>query len=58
MTRLILIGFMGSGKTTLGRALSKALGMEFIDLDNYIETRHCKSITCLPTSKLIKALSP
>lgn len=47
MTRLILIGFMGSGKTTLGRALSKALGMEFIDLDNYIETRHCKSINQL-----------
>jgi shikimate kinase len=35
---------MGSGKTTLGRALAKALGLTFIDLDNYIELRHCKSI--------------
>ena len=44
MTRIILIGFMGSGKTTLGRALAKDLGIEFIDLDNYIELRRCKSI--------------
>lgn len=44
MTRIILIGFMGSGKTTLGRALAKELGLTFIDLDNYIELRHCKSI--------------
>lgn len=44
MTRIILIGFMGSGKTTLGRALAKALSLTFIDLDNYIELRHCKSI--------------
>lgn len=35
---------MGSGKTTLGRALAKALGLTFIDLDNYIELRRCKSI--------------
>ena len=41
---MILIGFMGSGKTTLGRALAKALGLTFIDLDNYIELRRCKSI--------------
>ena len=44
MTRLILIGFMGAGKTTLGRALAKELGLTFIDLDNYIELRRCKSI--------------
>ena len=44
MTRLILIGFMGSGKTTLGRALAKELGLTFIDLDNSIELRRCKSI--------------
>ena len=35
---------MGSGKTTLGRALAKELGLTFIDLDNYIELRRCKSI--------------
>ena len=38
---------MGSGKTTLGRALAKALGLTFIDLDNYIELRRCKSINSI-----------
>ena len=32
-----LIGFMGSGKSTVGRILSKKLGFLFIDLDNIIE---------------------
>ena len=35
---------MGAGKTTLGRALAAKLGITFIDLDNYIEMRYCKSI--------------
>lgn len=30
---------MGSGKTTLGKALARQLGKEFIDLDSYIECR-------------------
>lgn len=33
---IILCGFMGSGKTTIGKALSKRLNMRFIDLDDYI----------------------
>ena len=45
MTRIFLIGYMGAGKTTLGRALAKELKIEFIDLDNYIEERLCKSIS-------------
>ncbi len=44
MKRVILIGYMGSGKTTVGRALSKATGMMFYDLDWYIESRMRKSI--------------
>ena len=33
---------MGSGKTTIGRQLARALGLEFYDLDWYIESRfHC-----------------
>ena len=45
MIRIFLIGYMGAGKTTLGRALAKELKIEFIDLDNYIEERLCKSIS-------------
>ena len=42
MTRLLLIGFMAAGKTTLGKALARDLGLQFIDLDHYIENRyHC-----------------
>lgn len=44
MTRIFLIGYMGAGKTTLGRALAKELGIQFIDLDSYIEERLCKSV--------------
>ena len=39
MTRIILIGYMGAGKTTIGKALSKELGITFYDLDWYIESR-------------------
>lgn len=39
MTRIALIGYMGAGKTTVGRALAKALGVAFYDLDWYIESR-------------------
>lgn len=44
MTRIILIGYMGAGKTTVGRALSKELGIPFYDLDWYIESRRRKKI--------------
>jgi shikimate kinase len=40
--RIYLIGFMGSGKTTVGRNLAKRSGFEFIDLDDMIETK-CKA---------------
>ena len=36
---------MGSGKTTVGKALSKATGMMFYDLDWYIESRMRKSVS-------------
>lgn len=47
MTRVILIGYMGSGKTTLGKVLSKELGLPFIDLDWYIENRFCRTVSQL-----------
>ncbi|MDR2340471.1 MAG: bifunctional shikimate kinase/3-dehydroquinate synthase [Deltaproteobacteria bacterium] len=37
---LFLIGFMGSGKTSVGRALAKLLGREFLDLDKALEREY------------------
>jgi shikimate kinase len=42
--RIYLIGYMGSGKTTLGHQLASALGLLFIDLDKYIEERNYKTV--------------
>ena len=42
--RIILIGYMGAGKTTVGRALSKELNIPFYDLDWYISNRMRKTV--------------
>ena len=39
LRRIALTGFMGAGKTTVGRLLAAHLGWEFLDLDAYIESR-------------------
>lgn len=44
MKRIILIGYMGAGKTTIGKALARELNLEFFDLDWYIEDRFRKKI--------------
>ena len=44
MVRIIIVGYMGSGKTTVGKALSKDLGIPFYDLDWYIESRMRKTV--------------
>lgn len=44
---IFIVGFPGCGKTTFGRALAKALGRGFIDLDKYIEARFMRSIATL-----------
>ncbi len=41
----ILIGFMGAGKTTVGKALSKLTGQPFVDTDRLIEERAGMSIS-------------
>lgn len=44
MTRILIIGYMGAGKTTLGKVLAKNLGLPFYDLDWYIESRMMKTV--------------
>ena len=44
MAKIFLIGYMGCGKTTLGKILASRLEMDFIDLDTFIEERHFKTI--------------
>ena len=44
MKRIFLIGYMGAGKTTVGKVLSQQLGLSFIDLDHYIEGRYHKTV--------------
>jgi shikimate kinase len=39
MRNIVLIGFMGCGKTTVGRELARLLGRRFVDLDAFIEQR-------------------
>jgi shikimate kinase len=41
---VFLVGFMGAGKTTVGRALSRRLGLQFEDLDDRIQRREGKTI--------------
>jgi shikimate kinase len=42
--RIYLIGYMGCGKSTLGRKLARRAGLQFIDMDHYIEERNCKTV--------------
>lgn len=47
MANLVLIGFMGSGKTTIGYRLARTLGWRFIDTDTEIEKLTGLTITQL-----------
>ncbi len=42
--KIVLLGYMGSGKSTVGRLLSDRLNIPFIDLDDYIESELGMSI--------------
>jgi len=43
-TNIALIGYMGTGKTAVGQALARKLGMKFIELDRLIEEQAGKKI--------------
>lgn len=45
--RVVLVGFMGAGKTTVGRLLATQLGWRFEDLDRLVETSVGRSIAAL-----------
>lgn len=42
---IILCGFMGCGKSTVGALLAKKTGMAFIDLDSYIEKKQGMTVS-------------
>ena len=42
--RIVLVGFMGAGKTSVGRALASRLGWRFEDLDQVLEARSGRTI--------------
>ncbi len=42
---IILCGFMGCGKSTIGNLLSRKMGMAFVDMDKYIEKKENKSVS-------------
>lgn len=51
MKRIFLIGYMGAGKTTVGKVLAGLLNLSFIDLDYYIERRYHKTVSQLFAEK-------
>ncbi len=44
MVNIILTGFMGTGKTTVGKLLAQRLAYEFVDTDSFIEKRAGRAI--------------
>lgn len=44
MKRIFLIGYMGSGKTSIGKLLATRLNYTFVDIDTYIENKYHKTV--------------
>ena len=51
MQSIFLIGYMGAGKTTIGKQIAKCLGWQFVDMDLFIENRYHKAIPDLFAEK-------
>ena len=45
MNRIFLIGYMGSGKTTIGKLVAAKLGYGFVDMDVHIESKQFKTVS-------------
>jgi len=44
MTKIFLVGYMGSGKSTAGKKLASKLNFDFVDMDKFIEAEYDMSI--------------
>lgn len=52
MNHIVIIGFMGSGKTRVGKRLAKDLGLPFIDVDRLIVKKKSQQEQRKPVSSL------
>lgn len=43
--KISLLGYMGSGKTTIGKELSQTLNVKFVDLDQFIQINYQKTVS-------------
>lgn len=48
---IVLLGYMGSGKSAVGRVLAEKSNLDFIDLDDYIEQKEQKKISAIFSEK-------
>ncbi len=51
MSKVVLMGYMGSGKSIIGQLLSEKTGISFIDLDNFIELKETITIKSIFENK-------
>lgn len=47
MRKIILLGYMGCGKSTIAKTLAKSIGVPFVDLDQYIEKKEDLAINAI-----------